>query len=87
MLLFMLLMMGAVPLLSAVTEEKSQRIAEVMLGSIKPFHFMLGKIYERQGMKAEAIRSYRTFLDLWREADAGIPEIEEANRSLAALFD
>jgi ABC-2 type transport system permease protein len=44
MLLFILLMMGAVPLLSAVTEEKSQRIAEVMLGSVKPFHFMLGKI-------------------------------------------
>ena len=44
MLLFMLLMMGAVPLLSSVTEEKSQRIAEVMLGSVRPFHFMLGKV-------------------------------------------
>jgi len=50
-------------------------------------HFMLGKIYEQRGMNAEAIRSYRTFLDLWREADAGIPEIEEAKQSLAALLD
>jgi tetratricopeptide (TPR) repeat protein len=49
-------------------------------------HFMLGKIYRRQGMKAGAIRSYRTFLDIWREADAGVPEIEEAKRSLAALL-
>jgi len=30
---------------------------------------MLGKIYEQRGMNAEAIRSYRTFLDLWREAE------------------
>jgi tetratricopeptide (TPR) repeat protein len=50
-------------------------------------HFMLGQIYEQRGMDAEAIRSYRTFLDLWREADARIPEIEEAKRSLAELLD
>jgi len=50
-------------------------------------HFMLGQIYEQRGMNAEAIRSYRTFLDLWREADPGITEIEEARRSLTALLD
>jgi ABC-2 type transport system permease protein len=33
-----------VPLLNAVMEEKSQRIAEVVLGSAKPFQFMLGKV-------------------------------------------
>ena len=49
-------------------------------------HFMLGKIYQRRGMNAEAIRSYRTFLDLWREADSTTPEIEEAKRSLAELL-
>jgi hypothetical protein len=38
-------------------------------------------------MNAEAIRSYRTFLDLWREADLQAPELEEAKRSLAALLD
>jgi tetratricopeptide (TPR) repeat protein len=48
-------------------------------------HFMLGKIYEQRGMKAEAIRSYRSFLDLWREADSPIPEIEEARRALSEL--
>jgi len=50
-------------------------------------HFMLGKIYEQRGMNAEAIRSYRTFLDLLREADSTTPDLEEARRSLAALLD
>ncbi len=43
-LMFMLTMMGAVPLLQAVMEEKSQRIAEVMLGSVTPSQFMAGKV-------------------------------------------
>jgi len=37
-------MMGAVPLLNSVMEEKTQRIAEVLLGSLKPFEFMMGKV-------------------------------------------
>ncbi len=44
MLMFMMIMMGAVPLLNGVMEEKSQRIAEVVLGSAKPFEFMGGKV-------------------------------------------
>jgi len=40
----MMIMMGAVPLLSSVMEEKTQRIAEVLLGSITPFEFMMGKM-------------------------------------------
>ncbi len=44
MLMFMMSMMGAMPQLSAVMEEKTQRIVEVILGSISPFQFMLGKI-------------------------------------------
>ncbi len=44
MLMLLVIMWGAVPLLNAVMEEKSQRIAEVVLGSAKPFEFMLGKV-------------------------------------------
>jgi ABC-2 type transport system permease protein len=44
MLLFMVVLMGASPLVSAVLEEKMQRIAEVLLGSVKPFELMLGKL-------------------------------------------
>jgi ABC-type Na+ efflux pump permease subunit len=44
LLMFLMIMMGAVPLLNAVVEEKSQRIAEVVLGSVRPSHFMAGKV-------------------------------------------
>ncbi|HKJ67934.1 MAG TPA: ABC transporter permease, partial [bacterium] len=44
MLMFLMIMMGASPQLFAVMEEKSQRIAEVILGSVKPFQFMFGKL-------------------------------------------
>ena len=50
-------------------------------------HFMLGRIHQQRGQAAEAIKSYRTFLDLWQEADGQMPELEEARRSLAVLLD
>lgn len=43
-LMFMTLMMSAIPLLQAVMEEKSERIAEVLLGSVTPTQFMMGKV-------------------------------------------
>ncbi|MGD2294414.1 MAG: ABC transporter permease [Candidatus Aminicenantes bacterium] len=43
-LMFMLVMMGAMPLLQSTMEEKTQRIAEVLLGSLTPFEFMAGKV-------------------------------------------
>jgi ABC-2 type transport system permease protein len=44
MLMFLMMMMGAIPQLQSVMEEKVQRIAEVMLGSTRPFEFMMGKV-------------------------------------------
>ncbi len=44
LLIFMMIMMSAIPLLQAVMEEKSYRIAEVLLGSVTPWQFMLGKV-------------------------------------------
>jgi len=37
-------MMGATPLLQSIMEEKTQRIAEVMLASVTPFQLMTGKL-------------------------------------------
>lgn len=54
MIMFIITMMGAVPLLQAVMEEKNQRIAEVMLGSVKPFQFMLGKVLGGVGVSMTA---------------------------------
>jgi ABC-2 type transport system permease protein len=44
MLMLMMIMMSVPGMLHSVMEEKTQRIAEVLLGSIKPFEFMMGKV-------------------------------------------
>lgn len=44
MLMFMCLMTTTQPLLNGVIEEKTRRIAEVLLGSLRPFELMLGKM-------------------------------------------
>ena len=42
--MILLMMMSAAPMLNTVMEEKTQRIAEVLLGLMTPFEFMMGKI-------------------------------------------
>ncbi|MCH7495713.1 MAG: hypothetical protein IH825_06445, partial [Candidatus Marinimicrobia bacterium] len=43
------------------------------------------RAYEELGRTHEAIEAYEEFLDLWKDADEGIPEREKAIRRLAAL--
>jgi ABC-type Na+ efflux pump permease subunit len=45
MFMFMIIMMSAQPMLESVLEEKSNRIAEVLLGSATPFQIMAGKLF------------------------------------------
>jgi len=47
--------------------------------------YMLGKIYEQKGWEGKAIEHYEKFLDLWKDADPGIPELGDAKKRLAAL--
>jgi tetratricopeptide (TPR) repeat protein len=47
--------------------------------------YMLGKIAEQQGDRARAAEHYRKFLDLWRDADPGLPEVEDVRKKLAGL--
>ena len=48
-------------------------------------YYKLGKVLEHLGDKAGAVARYRKFLDLWKNADSGLPEVEDAKRRLAAL--
>jgi ABC-2 type transport system permease protein len=43
-LMFMMILLGSTPLMQGVVEEKMQRIAEVLLGSVRPFELMAGKL-------------------------------------------
>jgi eukaryotic-like serine/threonine-protein kinase len=47
--------------------------------------YMLGRIAEQKGDKASASESYAKFLALWKDADPGQPEVEDAKKRLAGL--
>jgi tetratricopeptide (TPR) repeat protein len=47
--------------------------------------YMLGKISEQKGLKGKAIENYEKFLDLWKDADPGIAEVEDAKKRLVGV--
>ena len=49
--------------------------------------YMLGKIFEQQGDRSKAIENYERFLELWKDADPGIAEVDDAKKRLAGLMD
>jgi len=51
---------------------------------VKSFYRM-GRIYEDRGWKGKARENYQKFLDLWKEADPGIPEAKDARARLGKL--
>lgn len=71
--------------------EEYEKITRLTVGAFyygdiyaKNFH-RLGMIYEKLGDKAKARENYQKFLDIWKEADSGQPEIADAKKRLASL--
>jgi ABC-2 type transport system permease protein len=60
LLMFMLLFVGGTPALQGVVEEKMQRIAEMVLGSVRPFQLMMGKLLGLMGVSLTLAAIYLT---------------------------
>ena len=51
------------------------------------FPQLLYDILQKKFNESTAIDSYEKFLDLWKGADPGIAEVEDAKERLAGLWD
>ena len=58
LLLGMIVMVGASPMLSAVTEDKAQRLVEMLLGLATPFELMMGKVLGALGVSLTSSAFY-----------------------------
>ncbi len=48
-------------------------------------YYDLGRLYEKNGQTTDAIKNYEKFLKLWKDADLGTANIEDAKQRLASL--
>jgi eukaryotic-like serine/threonine-protein kinase len=67
-------------LVSRYDEER----ATLAVWAVKAY-YLLGLAYEKSGWNEKAIQKYEEFLDIWKNADAGIPEVADARQRLARL--
>ena len=58
MILAMIVMVGSAPMLQSVTQDKSQRIVETLLGAATPFELMTGKVLGSVGVSVTSSLLY-----------------------------
>jgi tetratricopeptide (TPR) repeat protein len=74
----------AVGFLEAALQRYDRVRAITPIWSVKG-HYLLGLAYEGSGWKSKAVDQYETFLDIWKDADPGIPALVDARRRLEGL--
>jgi len=58
--------------------------AATTIAAVKAYYY-LGLAYEKSGWNKKAIEKYEEFLDIWKNADPGIPEVEDARERVRKL--
>ena len=67
----------------ALSRYDEDRVAEAFKGPMA--YYLLALAYEKSGWNDKAIQQYKEFLDIWKNADPGIPEVTDAKESLKRL--
>jgi serine/threonine protein kinase/tetratricopeptide (TPR) repeat protein len=49
------------------------------------YYYRLAKLYEKKKLRTRARENFEKFLDLWKDADPGLPEVTDAQDRLAGL--
>jgi tetratricopeptide (TPR) repeat protein len=68
--------------------EKAVSVHEELLsgfGGHAVSHYELGLLYEKMDRPADAASEYRRFLEMWANADEGLPQLVDARERLSAL--
>jgi len=56
------------------------------LANFEPLYVLeIARLFDRIGDRPEALKEYERFLDLWKQADPGLPELDEARRATVRL--
>jgi len=74
----------AVSLLESVLSRYDEARAVRPIWSVR-CHYYLGLAYERSGWNRKAVEQYEEFLEIWKDADPALVEVQDARERLRAL--